>query len=445
MANATKTISTYDQITALPGSKQVLQAPFTPLTSSLPVVIGDMAIDSPTDFRVRFNRKGSDGQVRNFIAARYNFATNSLAIGDVGEIFHDGANGHAAWNTVVIGQFAAGGVGTEGVHTITDTVVIGATAGALFRHGNGNVMVGNLACASQAECQHQTACGDSVWRFLTSGGGNTGIGYTAGQELVTGSNNVFAGHFTGCYASTAEDCVMIGSYAGAGVDVDNTAALGTFNIGIGSSAFRYGGLTASHNIALGNEALVSCKGSHNISMGYRASNQLTHANATKNIHLGSFTGSQTGFQKVDAINQVLIGYNIYSTVDNQVIIGNSDVTSTILRGVITGPASVDFTTSNTVPLTGPGIANYGGLCRVVAGSGYGMQLQITDQAQAKSLLSIDTSDDTFLNRNLIIKPSSSITLATNGQLTLEATSNTSCTIKYRGSDGTTRTNVLTLS
>jgi hypothetical protein len=45
----------------------------------------------------------------------------------------------------------------------------------------------------------------------------------------------------------------------------------------------------------------------------------------------------------------------------------------------------------------------------------------------------------------ILLPASSVTLATNGDLAFEATSNTSLTIRYRGSDGTTRSVALTLA
>ena len=44
----------------------------------------------------------------------------------------------------------------------------------------------------------------------------------------------------------------------------------------------------------------------------------------------------------------------------------------------------------------------------------------------------------------ILLPASSVTLATNGDLAFEATSNTSLTIRYRGTDGTTRSAALTL-
>jgi hypothetical protein len=52
---------------------------------------------------------------------------------------------------------------------------------------------------------------------------------------------------------------------------------------------------------------------------------------------------------------------------------------------------------------------------------------------------------TNLFRDIFLKPSSSLTPLTNGELNIEATSNTQLTFKYKGSDGTVRTNTLTLS
>lgn len=46
---------------------------------------------------------------------------------------------------------------------------------------------------------------------------------------------------------------------------------------------------------------------------------------------------------------------------------------------------------------------------------------------------------------IMLKPAASITPLVNGELTFEATSNTTLTIRYKGSDGTVRTNALTLA
>jgi hypothetical protein len=47
--------------------------------------------------------------------------------------------------------------------------------------------------------------------------------------------------------------------------------------------------------------------------------------------------------------------------------------------------------------------------------------------------------------NLILRPTASITPANNGDLAIQATSNTSLTFKYKGSDGTVRSGSITLS
>jgi hypothetical protein len=50
-----------------------------------------------------------------------------------------------------------------------------------------------------------------------------------------------------------------------------------------------------------------------------------------------------------------------------------------------------------------------------------------------------------VNGTLIMTPAASVTPASNGQLVIQATSNTSLTFKYKGSDGTVRSASLTLA
>ncbi len=47
--------------------------------------------------------------------------------------------------------------------------------------------------------------------------------------------------------------------------------------------------------------------------------------------------------------------------------------------------------------------------------------------------------------NLLFRPAASVTPAANGDLVIQATSNTSLTFKYKGSDGTVRSGSITLS
>ena len=56
-----------------------------------------------------------------------------------------------------------------------------------------------------------------------------------------------------------------------------------------------------------------------------------------------------------------------------------------------------------------------------------------------------TSGAITSSSSLTISPAASVTPANNGQLTFEATSNTTITVKYKGSDGVVRSATLTLS
>ena len=60
-------------------------------------------------------------------------------------------------------------------------------------------------------------------------------------------------------------------------------------------------------------------------------------------------------------------------------------------------------------------------------------------------ISIDGSENVTLAANLTWSPSSSVTPGSNGQLTVEATNDTTLTFKLKGSDGTVRSGTITLS
>jgi len=62
-----------------------------------------------------------------------------------------------------------------------------------------------------------------------------------------------------------------------------------------------------------------------------------------------------------------------------------------------------------------------------------------------SRLGIDANGDTVVSQDLILNPSSSVTPASNGDLMIEATSDTALTFKYKGSDGVVRSATVTLS
>jgi hypothetical protein len=86
------------------------------------------------------------------------------------------------------------------------------------------------------------------------------------------------------------------------------------------------------------EALYSCLGNDLIGIGYQAGNGLTSATAQGVICIGRRAG--TDGQKADAINGIALGDGSFTTANNQVVLGNSNITTTILRGDISGPDKI---------------------------------------------------------------------------------------------------------
>ena len=438
-----QTLSDYIQITRMNNFGKLPFAATTltlkPGASSLPNNNSEITFDFPTNNRIRWNAKGSDGQVRNFVGVRYNYATNSLSIGDTGDIMHNGTQGSAAWNVVAIGQGCVAGTGDFGVNYLSDSVFIGALSGNLMKTGNGNVFVGNRTCDQIQHCHMTTALGDSCWRKLVTTPGNeatgsTAAGYCCGQEVTTANFDTFVGAYAGCYGTISDRNTIIGAYAGAQGFTDNKGPLGARNFVGGFSAYRYGG--GDDNVVGGFETAFNMQGDGNVALGAKAAAAAT--TASNSVWIGNLSGQQTGgIQKVDVTNSVAIGYNTWTTADNQVVLGNSSVTQTILRGNVSGIGSIDFSQDYTVtkPTNGGFYRASGYMYLTMATSGF----RLMETTSTTILTQMDPTGAWHFKM-----PSSSTPLG-NGWLTIEATSNTSVTIKYRGSDGTTRTNVLTMS
>jgi hypothetical protein len=122
----------------------------------------------------------------------------------------------------------------------------------------------------------------------------------------------------------------------------------SFNTVVGYQAFSAG--TSNNNTAIGWQSLFSTTANNNSALGYSSGLLLT--TGFQNTFIGTFAGGVVG-QKIDAANSTAIGYNSFTTKNNQVVLGNSGVTETVLRGKIqidtptTSAALYDILTRNT--------------------------------------------------------------------------------------------------
>ena len=162
------------------------------------------------------------------------------------------------------------------------------------------------------------------------------------------------------------------------------------------------------------------------------------------IRLGYVSGGNGIFIK-DAIGLVIaaFGVNGASVVRDTFSIGQS--------GWVGG--STDCTlardSANTLALRNGTNAQTSRIYGTFTDASNGRRLDITSTTAGIFTLTA-TGNGTGASGNLlkltapILLPASSVTLATNGDLAFEATSNTSLTIRYRGSDGTTRSAIIAL-
>lgn len=347
----------------------------------------------------------------NGFAVGYGPSGNGVALG-VGAL---AANVSGGSNTAIGGSALA--VNTGG----GQNTAVGFSALAGNTTGNYNAAIGNNALQGNTIGLNNVALGASALAANTTGSNNLAIGYQAGQ-VSTGANQTFIGTNAGSNVTTGAGNTFVGAYAGAGVTTgDNNTIIG----------LNIPGLTA----ALSNTILVA-DGSGLV--GVRASP--TNTTLGKGIS-ASISGTQN----------VVIGTNAttgMTTGASNTIIGNQaagSATSAASNVVVGSAAGFSLTTGGSNVFLGPS-AGFGvttGRANVVIGGVTGLATGLSN-----TVILADGDGNVrmrFDGAVPILKPPAIATPTNNGEMTFELTSNTSLTIKAKGSDGTVRSVVLTLA
>jgi hypothetical protein len=209
-------------------------------------------------------------------------------------------------------------------------------SGSDIYRATGNVGIGTTTPLAKLH----VVGGDAMINLLTVGLGGGSV-----------TNNTAVGSSTMIGNTTGTENVGVGRWSLGAV------AAGNYNTAIGSVALRNS--TSSNNTAAGYYALQGLtSGSDNTAIGYQAGVTLTSANRNvtggQNTYLGADAGPNTSSQ---LNNTTAIGYGARVSASNQVVLGNSSVTSTLLNGNVgigtTTPTSAieiagDMTFSNGV-------------------------------------------------------------------------------------------------
>ena len=202
--------------------------------------------------------------------------------------------------------------------TVGQNTFIGINAGNLTM-GEGvispfqasyNVGVGASAFTSNTSGNYNTAVGASSLYSNTSSANNTAVGYYALYSNISGYNTA----------------------VGAASLYSNIS--GDYNTAVGASSL-YSNTSSDNNTALGYYALYNNKaGSNNVAVGIRAGNLVSAGSALTKPTNSIFLGAETKAQLDDQTNQIVIGVNAIGAGSNSVVLGNTSITKTLLRGDI---------------------------------------------------------------------------------------------------------------
>jgi hypothetical protein len=148
------------------------------------------------------------------------------------------------------------------------------------------------------------------------GGGNqssnTVFGYQALQNNTGGINNVAVG-FNALQKNLSGDNVAIG-YNALQANIG-----GPYNVAVGSKALEL--CTGTANIAIGDSALGNnTTGSDNVAVGHIAGSG--NIDGSYNTFIGYFANNSGSY-----INSTALGYSAQVTASNQIVLGNSAITS----------------------------------------------------------------------------------------------------------------------
>jgi hypothetical protein len=183
---------------------------------------------------------------------------------------------------------------------------------------NGNTSFGQDAFQVNTTGIFNTAYGNGALSQNTTGANNTAVGWRALRLNTTGSSNTVVG-YDGLSSNTT----------------------GGQNTAIGFNSLK-NNTTGGQNIAIGTFSLISnTTGDRNLAIGYFAGRS-TSAGIADNISSNHsiFIGIDTKALANGQDNQIVIGFEAIGAGSNTVTIGNTDITTTRLRGAVQGGSFV---------------------------------------------------------------------------------------------------------
>lgn len=223
-----------------------------------------------------------------------------------------------------------------GINAGNFTMGAAATFGA---EGSYNTGVGEDALSSNTDGYDNTAIGSQALKNNTIGTGNTALGTWALYGATTPHGNTAIGDLSMGWNGQ----LITGKWnTGCGAITLGSLTTGQGNTGLGNDAL-FTLLSGDYNTAIGAESLYYLiTGSYNVAIGENAGAYIT-GGATPNETSGTsiYIGRDTRALADGGANEIVIGDSVTGLGDNTVVLGNSSILTTVLRGnVIIGGTAV---------------------------------------------------------------------------------------------------------
>jgi hypothetical protein len=184
----------------------------------------------------------------------------------------------------------------------------GSSTLSLNTTGNNNTANGFSALVSNAAGNNNTAVGGGALGLNSNGNNNTAIGFSASSFNLGGSQNVSIGNSALAKSQQNSSNVAVGDSA---LYNYNDGTFDDYMVAVGTRALK-SNTTGFYNTAIGGLALkTNMQGSQNTALG-----------ASADVNAASLS------------NATAIGYNAIATASNQVMLGNTAVTSVKAAGSI---------------------------------------------------------------------------------------------------------------
>jgi hypothetical protein len=243
---------------------------------------------------------------------------NFLVVNGAGDVFNNGANGgdtntHFGFNTARnrTGNFntTVGNQAGRDLTTGATNALFGYNAGRNITTQSGNTFIGTSA-GQLSIVNGNTAIGSNALLFNTTGAGITAVGSEALYSNTTGPLNTALGNGAGLSNTTGGRNTFLGNLSGRA----NTAGQSNIYIGVNSGFSQ----------TTGNNNFFAGEGS-----GMYLADGVTNLTVANN---SIFLGRDTRANANNQTNQIVIGDSAIGLGSNTVVLGNTSITRTALRG-----------------------------------------------------------------------------------------------------------------